>query len=335
MIAASARHEAAATRQMKAVVQDHYGSADALRLLDVDVPSVPDDGVLVRVHASSINAVDWHEMTGSPVLVRVMAGWRKPRQRVRGTDVAGVVEAVGKDVTELRPGDEVFGTRGGALAEYVLGRVRNFVPKPANLAFEEAAAVPVAALTALQAVRDKAAIQPGQRVVVNGAGGGVGSFTVQIAHAFGAHVTATTRPENVEMLQAVGADEVLDHTAADFTRRGQRYDAIFDLGGRSLVALRRALTSDGKAVLIGEPNPRMALLVPGLAAAAVLSRVGGRTFRSFLATAKRDDFLTLRDLAEARKLRPVIDRTYPLSEAAEAFRYFGMGRVRGKVVVTI
>jgi NADPH:quinone reductase-like Zn-dependent oxidoreductase len=334
MIASAAIGKDAA-RTMKAVVLDRYGSPDALDVQDIEVPAVPHDGVLVRVRASSVNAVDWHEMRGMPILVRMSEGWRRPKQRVRGVDVAGVVESVGKDVTELRPGDEVFGTRAGALAEYVLGRVRNFVPKPPNLSFEEAAAAPVAGITALQAVRDKGQVRPGQRVAINGAGGGVGSFTVQIAKAFGATVTATSRAENLEMLRSIGADQVVDYTREDFTRGAEPYDVIFDIGGRSLRDLRRALTPEGIAVLIGSPNPSMVAIIPGLLAAAALSRVGGRTFRSFLAKSNRDDFMAIAELARAGRLRPVIDRTYPLSEAADAFRYFGAGHVRGKVVITV
>jgi NADPH:quinone reductase-like Zn-dependent oxidoreductase len=320
---------------MKAVVQERYGSPDTLALREIAVPDVPDDGVLVRVRASSVNAVDWHEMTGSPVLVRISEGWRAPKQLVKGTDVAGVVEAVGKDVTELRPGDEVFGTRAGAFAEYVLGRVRNFVPKPANLSFEEAAAVPVAALTALQAVRDHARVTAGQRVLVNGAGGGVGTFTLQIAKAYGGEVTATSRPENLELLRSLGADAVVDHTAADVMAGPDRYDAILDLGGLGTLALRRKLTPAGVAVLIGSPDKSIPGIVVGMAMALVVSRSGRRRIVSFLAKPSRDDFTALKGLAEAGKLRAVVDRTYPLAETPDAMRYFGTGRVSGKIAIIV
>jgi 2-desacetyl-2-hydroxyethyl bacteriochlorophyllide A dehydrogenase len=321
---------------MKAIVQTGYGSPDVLELRDVELPVIGDDGVLVRVSASSVNAQDWHLLRGQPRVARLMPGFglRRPQRAVPGADVAGVVEAVGKNVTELRPGDEVFGARSGAFAEYVAGRVPNFAPKPANLSFEQAAAMPVAAITALQALRDHGHVEAGQRVLILGAGGGVGSFAVQLATAFGATVTAVTTTHKLEMVHSIGADEAIDHTRDDVTRSGRRFDVILDVGGyASLPLVNRSLAPGGTAVLVGAGN--VARVAARLVAAKVRSRLLGQRLIFFLAHVTRDDLLVLADLAAAGKIVPVIDRTYPLREAPEAVRYFGTGQAGGKVVITV
>jgi NADPH:quinone reductase-like Zn-dependent oxidoreductase len=321
---------------MKAIVQAHYGSSGVLALRDLDMPVIGDDGVLVQVRASSVNAKDWHLIRGRPYFARLMSGVRRPKQAVPGTDVAGVVVAVGQSVTELRPGDEVFGARSGAYAEYVAGRLRNFVAKPANLSFEQAAAIPVAAITALQGLRDKGRVQAGQRVLILGAGGGVGSFAVQIAKAYGATVTASTSTGNVEMVRAIGADEVVDYTHEDATRSGRQYDLVLDVGGYgSLRHLSRTVAPGGTVVLVGAGNASSLAIVVQLLAVALRSRLRGQRMLSFLASVTRADLLVLGELAAAGKIAPVIDRTYPLREAAEAVRYVETGQARGKVVITV
>ena len=324
---------------MKAIVREKYGAPDVLEFKDVDMPVVDDDSVLVRVRAASINAYDWHVMRGSPFLARMSEGWRKPKSSAMGVDVAGQVEAVGKNVTQFRPGDEVFGARGGALAEYVRGTAKSFlVPKPAGLTFEQAAAVNMAGTTALQGLRDKGQIKPGQRVLINGAAGGVGTFAVQIAKAFGAHVTAVCSTRNVDMVRSIGADEVIDYTREDFTRSGQRYDLILDVASsRSLSDCRRVLGSNGILVVVGAAGGgrRMAPIVARLLAAVVSSRFSSQKMLPFLAKNSKEDLIVLKELIEAGKVRPVIDRTYPLSETAEAIRYLEEGHARGKVVITV
>ena len=321
---------------MQAIVHDRYGSPDVLALADVEHPALGDDGVVVRVRAASVNALDWHLLRGTPYFVRLTDGLRRPRRRIAGVDVAGVVEAVGKDVTAFRPGDEVFGQRGGAFAEFVGGRERNFVRKPANLTFEQAAAIPVAATSALQALRDKGRVQSGQRVLINGAGGGVGTFAVQLAKAFGADVTAVTRGENVDLVRSIGADRVLDATRADFTRDAQRFDLIIDIAANHpLTACRRVLTPDGVLVVVGAPDGRWVAPLARVVEAVVRSRLGGQRLLPFLAAVTKDDLTILADLAEAGKVTPVIDRVYPLRDTAEAIRYVETGHARGKVVITV
>jgi NADPH:quinone reductase-like Zn-dependent oxidoreductase len=321
---------------MKAIVQDHYGWSGVLALRDLDVPVIGDDGVLVQVRASSVNAKEWHLIRGRPYLARLMSGVRRPKQVVPGTDVAGVVVAVGQSVTELRAGDEVFGACSGAYAEYVAGRLRNFVPKPANLSFEQAAVIPVAATTALQGLRDKGRVTAGQRVLILGAGGGVGSFAVQIAKAYGAAVTASTSTGNMEMVRAIGADEVIDYTREDATRSGRRYDVILDVGGyASWGDLGRAVVRGGTVVLAGAGNASSFGIVTGLLAGELRSRLGRQRVVNFLASIKREDLLVLAELAGAGKIVPVIDRTYSLREANEAVSYVETGQARGKVVITV
>ena len=324
---------------MKAIVRERYGSPDALELKDIDKPVIDDDSILVRVRAASINAYDWHMMRGAPFLVRISEGLRKPKNRAMGVDVAGQVEAVGKNVTRFRPGDEVFGARLGSLAEYVRGTDKSFlVAKPANLTFEQAAAVNMAGTTALQGLRDKGQLRPGQRVLINGATGGVGTFAVQIAKALGAHVTAVCGTRNVELVRSLGADEVIDYSKKDFTRTGQRYDVILDVAAnRSLADCRRVLSPTGTFVGVGaaKGGRAMAPILFRILGQALLSRFAKQKMASFMATNSKDDLLALKELIEAGKVKPVIDRTYPLSEAADALRYLEEGHARGKVVITV
>ncbi|MGD0273126.1 MAG: NAD(P)-dependent alcohol dehydrogenase [Gaiellaceae bacterium] len=322
---------------MQAIVNVKYGSPDRLELREIDKPAVGDNGVLVRVRAASLNPYDWHFMRGLPYVMRLMVGLRRPKQSVRGVDVAGRVEAVGKNVTRFRPGDEVFGAgRSGALAEYVRGGENDFAPKPAALSFEQAAALPMAGCTALQAVRDSGQLQPGQSVLVNGAAGGVGTFAVQIAKAFAGEVTGVCSTGKVDMVRSIGADNVVDYTVEDFTRKGRRYDLIIDtVGNRSLTALKRSLTPKGTLVLLGGGGGRLLGPLPLLLRARVLSRFVGQRLLSFLAQLNNEDLVVLKELVEAGKIAPVIDRTYLLSEAPEAIRHLEAGHARGKIVVTV
>lgn len=324
------------SQTMKALVQTRYGASGVLAVEDVDMPEIGDDGVLVHVRASSVNALDWHLIRGRPYFARLTTGLRRPKSPVPGTDVAGVVVAVGQGVTEFRPGDEVFGARSGAFAEYVAGRVRNFVPKPANLTFEQAAAIPVAAITALQALRDKGRVEAGQRVLILGAGGGVGSFAVQLAKVFGAEVTASTSTNNVDMVRSLGADEVIDYTRENARRSGRRYDLVVDVAGyASLRDLGRAVTPGGTVVLVGAGRASTLTLVARLLGARLRSRLRGQRMIFFMAEVKRDDLLELGELAAAGKIAPAIDRVYPLREADEAVSYVETGHARGKVVITV
>ncbi|MCA1572398.1 MAG: NAD(P)-dependent alcohol dehydrogenase [Chloroflexi bacterium] len=319
---------------MKAITFPRYGSPDVLQLEEVAVPDVADDAVLVRVRAASVNATDWHSMRGKPIPVRIGDGLRRPKLGRLGVDVAGLVEAVGSTVTHLRGGDEVFGARNGAFAELVSGR--NFIHKPANLSFGEAATIPVAATTALQALRDKGGLQSGQRVLITGASGGVSTFAVQIAKAFGAHVTAVCSTGNLEMVRSIGADAAIDYTRNDFTRSSERYDLVLDIAGsHPLTATRRLLATHGTLVVVGGRGSGWIAPTDRLLAALVMSKLGRQRITPFLAQLTRDDLVVLKELAESGKLRPVIDRTYLLSEIADAIRYFETMRARGKVVITV
>jgi NADPH:quinone reductase-like Zn-dependent oxidoreductase len=323
---------------MKAIVQDQYGSADVLELREVDRPAVDGDGVLVRVHASAANRADTHIMTGLPYMVRLMGfGLRKPKSGVRGLDVAGRVESVGPDVTEFKPGDEVFGWGTGTFAEYASTREDHLLPKPAGVSFEQAAALPIAGMTALQALRDKGQIQAGQTVLIIGAAGGVGSFAVQIAKAFGADVTAVCSTAKVDLVRSIGADHVIDYTREDFARIGQRYDLIVDIAGnRSLSDLRRVLAPTGTLVFIGgEGGGRLLGGTSRLLWALLRSPFGRQKLLPFLSVERKEDLAALKQLVEAGKVTPVIDRTYPLSETREAIRYLEAGHARGKVVITV
>jgi NADPH:quinone reductase-like Zn-dependent oxidoreductase len=317
---------------MKAIVQNGYGSPDVLELKEIEEPVVKDDSVLVRVHAAALHAGDYFTMRGVPIPVRMMIGLRKPRVNyVPGIDVAGRVEAVGRNVTRFQPGDEVFGSCNGACAEAACAGEELLVPKPANLTFEQAAAVPTSALAALHGLRDAGKVQPGRKVLINGASGGVGTFAVQIAKSFGAEVTGVCSTRNVEMVRSIGADHVIDYTREDFTQDGPRFDLILDnVGNRSFSDCRRALTPRG--VLI--PNTGHAGMGYILAAMvrSVFVRQQGRLFVSM---PNHADLVLLRELVESGKVRPVIDRTYPLSDTPEAFRYLEGGHARGKVVITV
>lgn len=319
---------------MKALVRRRYGGPGVVRVEEVDPPQLTDERVLVRVRASSLNKADWHQLRGRPRLLRPVTrdGVLRPKSVLFGNDFAGVVEAVGKDVRDLAPGDEVFGVRGGAFAEYV--SAVNVVRKPANVTFEEAATMGIAGLTALQGLRDHARLHPGERVLVNGASGGVGTLAVQIAKALGAHVTAVCSTRHVEQARALSADRVLDYTREDFTRERERYDLIADVaGGHSWFALRRALESDGRLVVVGAHGSRSQLR--HIAALWLASRRSKRTVRFFITNFNKPDLQTLADMLESGELKPVIDRTYQLAEAQDALRTFGEGHVRGKLVLTI
>jgi NADPH:quinone reductase-like Zn-dependent oxidoreductase len=321
---------------MRAIVYRRYGSPDILRLEEVDKPVPKDGDVLVRVRAASVNPLDWHLLRGKPYIVRPTSGWRKPKRNIPGVDVAGVVEAIGKDVTLVKPGDEVFGEKTRACAEYVCGPERLFVHKPANLTLEQAAALPVGGVTALQALREKGGIQPGQRVLINGASGGVGTFAVQLAKHFGAEVTGVTSTPNVELVRSIGADHVIDYTREDFTRGTQKYDLIVDnAGSRSLIALRRALAPGGTAVMVGASKGNWIGPIARMLVGQQLSRVGDRTFKSMLTDIERDHLLFLKELVEAGRITPVIDRRYSLSEVPEALHYLETMRARGKVIITV
>ena len=324
---------------MRAVVQDAYGGADQLRLTEITVPTVGPDDVLVGVRAAGIHIGDWHVMTGQPYLMRIMGfGLRGPKARVRGMDVAGTVKAVGRNVTRFRPGDDVYGVCDGAFADYAAARVETLAVKPASLTFEQAAAVPTSGCTALQALRDTGEIAAGERVLIIGASGGVGLFAVQIAKALGAEVTGVCSTAKMGLVRSVGADHVIDYTAEEVTDSGQRYDLVLDTGGdRTLAALRRCLAPHGRLVLVGgEGGGRIigAAMTRSLRAVA-WSPFIKQSLRMVMGTTKADDLQTLTDLIESGKIRPVIDRVYPLSEAATAIRRLHNGRARGKLVITV
>ncbi len=322
---------------MKAIVQDKYGLPDeVLGLQEIDKPAVEGDEVLVRVQAASIHIGDWHVMRGQPYVMRMAVGLLKPKNSVPGTDVAGKVEAVGENVTQFQSGDEVFGWCKGAFAEYACAGESNFVPKPANLTFEQAAAVGVSAFAALQALRDQGNVQAGQKVLINGASGGVGTFAVQIAKSFGAEVTGVCGTGNVDMVRSIGADHVIDYTQEDFTRGGERYDFILDnMGNHSLSDCRRALTPDGTVLANGGPVGGWVGGLGRVFNAFAMSMFVRQISRPFLSLPKKDDLVVLKELVEAGKITPVIDRRYPLSETAEAIGYIGEGHARGKVVITV
>jgi NADPH:quinone reductase-like Zn-dependent oxidoreductase len=314
---------------MKAIRNQNYGPADDLRLQDVDRPTIEDDQLLVRVQAASVNPYDWHMMRGEPRWARLIVGIRGPKGGgIPGVDAAGTVETVGANVTEFRPGDEVFGSTSGTFAEYTVGRERHFVEKPRNLSFEQAAAIPGAGVTALQAVRDHGAVEAAQHVLINGAAGGVGTFAVQIAKSLGAHVTGVCSTQNVALVRSLGADEVVDYTADDFTRSGP-YDVIVDnVGNRSFRALRRALRPTGTLVVVGGGLSKKG-------GAKMMNRFVEQRLVSFIATVRKAEMISLKELIEAGEVTPAIDRTYALSEAPEAIRYVETGHARAKVVITV
>ncbi len=320
---------------MKAIVQDRYGSADVLELRDIGMPGIGDDEALVRVHAAGVHAGDWHLMAGLPYLIRMGFGLRAPKQAVRGTDVAGTVEAVGKDVTRFQPGDAVFGIGAGAFAEFTIAREDKLAPMPANLSFDAAATVPTSGSTALQGLRDVGKLQAGQKALIIGAAGGVGSFAVQIAKALGAHVTGVCSTTKVDLVRSIGADEVIDYTREDFAEGGQRFDLIFDTaGGRSLSQLRRTLAPKGTLVIVGaEGGDRWIGGIDRQLRATVLSPFVGQKLGTFMSKEKNEDLHSLKALIESGKVTPVIDRTYPLDEVPDAIRYLHEGHARGKIVI--
>lgn len=323
---------------MKAIVQDRYGSADVLEFREIDKPEVGDDDVLLRVHAAGVDRGVWHMMAGLPYLIRIMGyGLRTPKTPVLGNDVAGRVDGVGNNVTQFEVGDEVFGLCHGAFAEFACAREDKFVAKPASLGFERAAAVPVSALTALQGLRDHGEVKAGQTVLIIGASGGVGTFAVQLAKAFGAEVTGVCSTTKVDLVRSLGADQVIDYKRETITQTGQRYDLILDIGGnRSLSRLRRALTPRGTLVIIGgEEGGRWLGGVDRLLRALLLSPFVGHNLRGFVAKGNKVDLQFLKDQIEAGKLRAVVDKTYPLSEAPAAIRHMEAGHARGKVVITV
>ena len=324
---------------MKAIVYHTYGSPDVLKCEEIEKPTPGDDEVLIKVRAASLNPIDYHLMRGRPYLVRIMFGLRRPKDTRPGRDVAGQVEAVGRNVTQFKPGDEVFGVCRGACAEFVCASEPGLVMKPDSVTFEQAASVPVAALTALQGLRDKGRIQPGHKVLINGAAGGVGTFTVQIAKWFGAEVTGVCSTRNVDMVRSIGAERVIDYTQEDFTKSGQRYDLIFDLvANQSLSACRRVLNPKGiyiGAGLVGLPHGRWIGPLPHLLKTLVFSWFVSRKFVTFMAKLNKEDLTMMRELMEAGKVTPVIDRRYGLSEVPEAIRYLAGGHSRGKVIITL
>jgi NADPH:quinone reductase-like Zn-dependent oxidoreductase len=316
---------------MRAIVQNDYGSSDVFALKEIDKPIVKDNDVLVRVCAAALHAGDCFTMRGVPYPVRVFAGWPKPKDYVPGFDVAGYVEGAGRNVKGLQLGDEVFGACSRSCAEYVCGRESDLLPKPSNLTLEQAAAVPTSALTALRGLRDAGKIRPGQSVLINGASGGVGTFAVQIAKAFGAEVTGVCSTRNGDMVRAIGADHVIDYTQEDFTQNRRRYDLILDnVGSRSFSDLRHALAPKG-VIVPNSGHAGMGYVLKAL----VLSMFSRRHGRPFVSVPKIGDLAVLRELIEVGKLKPAIDRTYPLSRAPEAFRYLDEGHARGKVVITV
>lgn len=323
---------------MKAIVQDTYGSTDVLELRDIDKPEIADDEVLVRVRAAGVDRGVWHVMTGLPYPIRLAGyGLRAPKTPVPGADVAGVVEGVGNDVTRFQPGDEVFGIGKGSYAEYARAREDKLAPKPANLTFEQAAVVAISGLTALQGLRDHGKVRPGQKVLIIGASGGVGTYAVQLAKAFGAEVSGVCSTTKVDMVRSLGADHVIDYTHDDFAEGEQRYNVILDIGGNSsLSRLRRALTPKGTLVIVGgETDGRWLGGTDRQLRALLLSLFVGQKLGTFVSRGNHEDLIVLKELIESGKVTPFIDRTYPLSEVPQAIRYLEQGHARGKVVITV
>jgi NADPH:quinone reductase-like Zn-dependent oxidoreductase len=323
---------------MKAIVRDRYGPPDVLEVREVEQPECADDGVLVRVRAASVNRVDWYDVTGTPLVARPLTGLRGPKSRLVGVDFAGSVEAVGKDVTDFQPGDDVFGGRSGgsgSFAEYVCAQ-KGIARKPANLTFEEAAAVPLAALTALQGLRDTGRLQPGQKVLVNGASGGVGTFAVQIAKALGAEVTAVCSTRNVEQARALGADHLVDYTREDFTRGDGRYDLILDVAGsKSWAQCRRVLNPHAMLVIVGGPASPLLGPLGHIARVRLAALRGTQKAVFFIAKWNRPDMDVLRELLESGEVKPVVEKRFELGEVADALRYMGEGHAQGKIVITL
>ena len=323
---------------MKAIVYAKYGPPNVLQLKDVEKPAPEDDEVLIKVHATSLNAADWHLLRGKPFLIRLMGfGILKPKNNILGADIAGRVESVGRKVKQFQPGDDVFGDLSGCgwggLAEYVCAREDALALKSANISFEEAAAVPMAAVTALQGLRDKGRIQPGQKVLINGASGGVGTFAVQIAKSFGAEVTAVCSTRNLDMARSLGADHLIDYTQEDFTHTGQRYDLILAANGyHSIFDYKRSLSPGGIYIMTGGAGAQM---FQAMVLGPWISMTGSKTIGTVMARSNQKDLAFMKELLEAGKVVPVIDKRYPFNEAAEALRYLGEKHARGKVVIMI
>jgi len=322
---------------MQAFVYTEYGPPDVLKFKDVEIPSIKADEVMVKVCAVSLNAYDWHLLRADPFLVRLMGGGLlKPKTTIPGADIAGIIEAVGGQVRQFQPGEAVFGevaSGSGGFAEYAVSPERSLVLKPANLSFEQAAAVPMAGITALQGLRDRGRIQPGQKVLIQGASGGVGTFAVQLAKYFGTEVTAVCSTRNVEMVRSLGADHVIDYNKDDFTKNNQQYDLILAVNGyHPLAAYKRALTPKGIYVMAGGTN---AQIFQAMLLGPLMSSKGGRKMGGVSAKTSQEDLLILKELLEAGKIVPIIDRCYPFSEAVDAVRYIDSGHVKGKVVITV
>jgi NADPH:quinone reductase-like Zn-dependent oxidoreductase len=326
---------ASGTTSMKAIVYRCYGPPDVLNVEDIEKPVPADNEVLVKVHAAGVNPLDWHYMRGEPSVMRLMSGIGKPKETRLGVDFAGTVEAIGANVSKFKPGDEVFGARTGAFGDYVVVREdRAIVLKPDNVTFEQAAAVPIAAITALQALRDKGKLQPGQKVLINGASGGVGTFAVQIAKSFGAEVTGVCSTRNVEMVRSLGADYVVDYKLEDFTEGDKRYDLILDnVGNHPLSALRNTMNPQGILVMIGGSGSGIEMLQTSIQAL-LMSTFGDQEFLSFLARLKQEDLGVLSDLMREGKVTSMIDRTYPLNDVPAAIGYSEEGHARGKIIIS-
>jgi NADPH:quinone reductase-like Zn-dependent oxidoreductase len=319
---------------MKAILYTNYGPPDVLQLREIDKPSPKDNEVLVKVHASSVNALEWRRFTLPRIVLPMFGGGlREPKDKTIGGDLAGRIEAVGPAVKQFRPGDEVFGIRRGAFAEYVCAPEKYLAPKPANISFESAASVPIAALTALQGLRHQGKVRPGQKVLINGAGGGVGTFAVQIAKSFSAEVTAVCSTRNLDVARSIGADHVIDYTKEDFTKNGKRYDLIIAANGyHSIFDYRRSLKSNGIYVVLGG---YMAQMLQALLLGPILSLLGNKKMRGMMTNPNQKDLVFLKELLETGKVVPAIDRCYPLAEVPEAIKYLLEGHPRGKVVITI
>ena len=321
---------------MKAVVYCDYGSPDVLKLETIAKPVPSDDQALIKVRAASVNPYDWHFIRGEPYVMRLGNGLRKPKNTRIGVDFSGVVEAVGKNVTQFKPGDEVFGGRSGAFAEYIVMLEKNLIPKPDNLSFEQAGAVQIAGLTALQGLRDAGKLKAGEKVLINGASGGVGTFAVQIAKHLGAEATGVCSSRNVDLVRSIGADHVIDYTRENFTEGAERYDLILDMvGNHGLLACRRALKPDGRYVMIGGPKGRWIAPLDTVIKAFLLKPFVEQKMNFMISKISREDLMLLRDLMHSGKVTPVIDKTYPLSQTKEAVAYVESGRARGKVVVAV
>jgi NADPH:quinone reductase-like Zn-dependent oxidoreductase len=319
---------------MKAIVYEKYGSPDVIQLKDIEKPTPKDDEVLIKIHAASVNAYDWHFLTADIFLIRFMGGGLlKPKNTRLGADMAGRIESVGKNVKQFQPGGEVFGMVKGSFAEYACAPENALALKPVLTSFNEAAAIPMAAITALQGLRDEGQIRAGQKVLINGASGGVGTFAVQIAKSFGAEVTAVCSARNLEQARSIGADHVIDYTKEDFTKNGQQYDLVFAANGyHSLSAYKRALTPKGIYIMAGGS---MAQIFQSMLMGSMMSETGGRKMSGVSAKRNQNDLVFIKELFEAGKVKSIIDRQYPLSEAAEALRYLGAGHARGKIVISV